>query len=152
VLAPLKTDASHAVLPMPQVTTDALLEHQKQQRIQRMKSKVWLDDAELVFTTNVGTAIEPRNMNRAWDALCARAGIARKITIHDLRHACATYLVAEGVDLRTVQGQLRHTRMTTTQIYLHALEDVQRDAADKMDVIIGRLRAQVPGAKGASSS
>jgi integrase len=45
-----------------------------------------------------------------------------------------------GVDMRTVQGQLRHTRMTTTQLYTHLLADVQRDAADKMDAIITDLR------------
>jgi len=104
-----------------------------------------------VFTIGLGTAIEPRNVNRAWTALCKRAGIARAITVHDLRHAFGTYLLASGVDIKTVSGQMRHSRLTTTaDFYLHMLEDVQRDAADRMDAIITDLRTPVREAKRSS--
>jgi integrase len=43
----------------------------------------------LVFTTKNGTPIEPRNLNRSFEALCARAGV-RKVRFHDLRHTCAS--------------------------------------------------------------
>ena len=138
VVKDLKTDGSHRKMAAPQVALDALAEWQREQRRIRMKSNAWLD-ADLVFTTNVGTAIEPRNVNRQWETLCRKA-VTRTIHVHDLRHACATYLVAAGVDIRTVQGQLRHARMATTEIYVHMLDDVQREAADTMDAIITDLR------------
>ena len=59
----LKTDASHGVMALPQVALDALREWRREQRRIRMQAKAWLD-ADFVFTTTVGTAIEPRNVNR----------------------------------------------------------------------------------------
>ena len=41
-------------------------------------------DNGLVFTTTVGTPIEPRNISRSFEQLCDRSGV-RKIRLHDLR-------------------------------------------------------------------
>jgi site-specific recombinase XerD len=143
-LKDLKTSGSHKLMPLPQVAVDALQLWQKAQRKVRMAATVWLD-ADLVFTTATGTAIDPRNANRWSDRLCDRAGV-RHVRLHDLRHACATYLMAEGVDIKAVSGQLPHTRLATTEIYTHLLAEVQRDTADKMDAIITDLgAAKEPG-------
>jgi len=80
-------------------------------------------------------------VDRAWERLCARAGVPR-VRLHDLRHACASYLLAAGVDLKTVQVTLRHAHGSTTQMYLHALEEVPRSGADAMDGIIEGLRGK----------
>jgi integrase len=93
----------------------------------------------LVFTTHVGTALEPRNVNRAWEALCARAGV-RRIRLHDLRHSAATFMLAAGADLKLIEATLRHSRLSTTSdIYTHVLADVQRQAADRMDGVLRKL-------------
>jgi site-specific recombinase XerD len=47
---------------------------------------------------------------------------------------------ARGVDSKLVQRTLRHSRLATTELYLHALEEVPRGAADKMEEILGELR------------
>ena len=52
----------------------------------------------------------------------------------------ASYLLAAGVDLKLVQVTLRHARLATTELYLHALEEVPRTAADTMDQVIKALR------------
>lgn len=135
----LKTEASGQKIALPSSASEALSKWRLQQAQVRLAAPVWAD-LGLVFTTGLGTALEPRNVNRAWEALCARAGVPG-VRLHDLRHACASYMLAAGADLKSVQRTLRHSRLQTTELYLHAIEEVPRAAADKMDEVLAGLRA-----------
>lgn len=138
----LKTLASRDPVAIPVAAAEGLEQWRTEQKKMRLASHVWADDLDLVFTTTIGTAIEPRNINRQWEKVCKAAGV-RVIRLHDLRHACASYLAAEKVAPKVIQRTMRHSRFSTTaEIYLHAIEAVPREGADAMDRVITRLRAK----------
>jgi integrase len=134
----LKTDASRATLMLPDALVEVLTAHRAQQRRDRMAARVWVDP-DLVFATRVGTAYEPRNVNRMWEKVCTNAGV-RPLKVHDLRHAAATLAFAEGASIKEIQAQLRHARSwTTANIYVDVFESVRRGTADRMDGVLRRL-------------
>lgn len=60
-----------------------------------------------------------------------RAGIAKRITVHSLRHTCATQLLRAGADLETVRSILGHASIATTARYLHSSLDRSAEAVGK---------------------
>jgi integrase len=77
-------------------------------------------DHGLVFTTKLGTPIEPRNLNR----------------FHDLRHSCASLLYDQGVPIENIQDVLGHSSPSVTKtIYVEATRKIQRDAVDRLDFL-----------------
>ena len=142
----LKTAASGEKTALTRNAAQALARWEASQNRMRKDAAHWAD-LGLVFTTRLGTALEPRNVNRSWEALCVRAGVPG-VRLHDLRHACGSYALAKGADSKSVQKMLRHARLETTELYLHAVEDVPRTAADAIDAAIDELTAL--GASGES--
>jgi integrase len=133
-----KTQGSAATIAIPEHLAAALREHRCGQLAERLAAIAWVDRG-LVFSTPIGTPLAPRNINRAWDELCDRAGV-RRLRVHDLRHASATFMLAAGVDLKVIQATLRHSRLSTTaDVYAHVLDEVQRQAADRMDGVLRNL-------------
>lgn len=136
----LKTDASAEPAALTKTAAEALGRWRPEQKRMKLAAPRWAD-LGLVFTTAYGTAIEPRRVNGAWARLCAKAGVPEGTRLHDLRHACASYALANGADIKSVQRLLRHARLETTQLYLHAVEEVPRAGADAIDTAIEGLRA-----------
>jgi integron integrase len=62
-----------------------------------------------------------RGVQKAVRSAVLRAGLDKPVSCHTFRHCFATHLLAAGADIRTVQEQLGHSDVRTTQIYTHVL-------------------------------
>lgn len=134
-----KTEASVRTIALPNVVVDALSQHRCAQEIEAADATVWVN-RNLVFTTHVGTWLDPRNVYSYWHALCDQAKV-RRCRPHDLRHTAASVLLLQGTDMRTVMEILGHSRMaTTSDLYTHVLAEVKADAAARMDTFLRGLQ------------
>jgi integrase len=135
-LVPPKSERSRRRVPVPDVAVTALRRHRVQAETEAVERGEPLASESLVFTSVVGTPLEPRNVNRAFAALLAGAGL-RHVRLHDLRHTCASLLLAQGVAPRVVMETLGHSAIAVTMnTYSHVLPIMQRDAADRMNDLL----------------
>jgi integrase len=131
-----KTPGSRRQIPLPAVCVRALVEHRDRQLLDKEAASIAWQDPELVFTTWVGTPLEPGNVNRHFNELCVKAGL-RRIRIHDLRHTCASLLLAQGRGAAGGDGDVGHSQIgITMNLYSHVMPVVQRDAADRMNALL----------------
>lgn len=145
-LVPLKTKTSKATIGIPASTVDVLKQHRKRQLAERMKvADVWQDN-DLVFCTEVETPLNPSNIrNRSFYPILKKAGLPRT-RFHDLRHTCATLLLAHGVHPKLVQAHMRHARMSTTMdLYCHVIPEMMDGVTSTFDSVFTGEKSQKDG-------
>jgi integron integrase len=76
-----------------------------------------------------------QTVGRALAQAVARAGLARKVSAHTLRHSFATHLLESGVDIRRVQELLGHSDVSTTMIYTHVLKSSAAGLPSPLDAL-----------------
>ncbi len=72
----------------------------------------------------LGRGARELTRQRVWQMVrAASSAMGRNASPHMLRHSCATHMVENGADLRTVQTILGHSDISTTQVYTHLALD-----------------------------
>jgi site-specific recombinase XerD len=82
-----------------------------------------------------GTPIQTSSIFRACQKAAREAGIAKPIHPHSLRHAFATHLLDEGVNLLVIQTLLGHAHLKTTARYLHLSESALRSVRSPLEAL-----------------
>jgi integrase len=132
-----KSATSRRTVPLPQVAVTALRTHQLHQKQEaRWGGRKWHDTGH-VFTNKIGKPLEQGMVWREFKALLKMAEL-RDQRFHDLRHCCASLLLAQGVSARTVMETLGHSQVgLTLNTYSHVMPALQQDAADRIDAALG---------------
>jgi integrase len=129
-----KTKKSRRTICLTPQAVEALRSHLERQLGQIEASGDLYDDQGLVFTTEVGTPINPSNLRqRSLAPLLKKAGLSH-IRFHDLRHTCATLLLSKGVHPKFVQELLGHATIAITlDTYSHVLPGMGDQTAAAME-------------------
>ena len=132
-----KTSGSRRRIHLPGPVVAVLRRHRVAQAAERLAfgqgfGRGWGD---LVFTSSVGTPLDPDRVNRMVQAITDRAGLGRW-TPHEMRHSAASLLLAMGVPLEVVSEMLGHASIRITKdVYGHLLEPARREAATAMEAL-----------------
>jgi len=80
--------------------------------------------------------VSPSHVSRRFTVVCARAGLPR-LTFHELRHSCASLLLAEGVEPLVIASILGHSKVVMTARYAHVIRESQIAAMSKLGEVLG---------------
>ena len=136
-----KTEGSSRTQPLPDRVIEVLRRHAVRQKEEHLAATNW-QDTGFVFTTPIGTPIDPDNVSKLFSAACERAGLGHR-NVHQLRHSAASILLAQGVPLHEVSRFLGHSTLSVTMdVYGHLAEEGLRGAAKAMgDALWGESTA-----------
>ncbi len=146
-----KTQSSMRTVAVPSIVTDLARRWKHEQALYRFTiGTQWMGNNWVFIRWNgvqMGLdtpyqafcrIIENYNANRQQDS-----PELPRIPLHGLRHTAATLLIGHGVDIRTVSNRLGHSNTSTTlNIYSHALEELDRSAADTMAEIFQKVSSK----------
>jgi len=130
-------------------TIDRLKAHRAHQAALKMRHRRHYHDHGLVFAkpwndlgrtlATIGQPLQINNLGERELAPLIAAAKVRPISLHGLRHTCATLLLAAGVPSRVVQERLGHKKIETTlTVYGHVLPGQQREAANRLAALLYR--------------
>ena len=88
-----------------------------------------------------GSLMRPSSVSSAFTEMRRELGLPEGTSFHTLRHTHATWLISQGVDIKTVQERLGHAKISTTlELYAHVLPGRDEMAARAFGELMGGVR------------
>jgi integrase len=129
-----KTKKSRRTIPLGAAVIKILAELKKCQAEDRLRAGAGWEDTELVFTRASGAPADPRKMVRCFMAALKQAELPSSVRLYDLRHSCATILMAEGLNPKIISERLGHANVTMTlATYSHVSKGMQELASNRLE-------------------
>ena len=122
-----KSHSSIRTIAIPNRLCETLKEYKKSQEQYSLSLATW-QNLDYIFTDNIGNVMNPQTPTKQFSHFLDRHNIRHR-KFHCLRHTSATILLSSGCDIKTVSARLGHSSIDTTNIYIHVLESVDRQAA-----------------------
>ena len=141
----MKTESSRRSFKMIPEVREILLAHKAQQEVYRQQfrraySKKYLD---MVCVNPLGELIKPSYITSHFPKLLKQYGM-RDIRFHDLRHSCASRLIAHKAGMKQVQMWMGHSSITTTaDIYSHLDVNATGEAGMKLGKLLSDDESEV---------
>lgn len=137
VISEPKTERSRRTVPLSPAVVALLRKHKVSQSEERLRAGDQWQDSGLVFTTEFGGPVDPRNLLRVLEVAASQAGV-EKVGVHTLRHSAATAWLEAGVHIKAVADLLGHSSVAITgDIYGHASDDTARSAIAGLSEALG---------------
>lgn len=137
-----KTERSRRSLALPAIVVSALKHQRRKQQESRLLAGDLWQNTGYVFTSTIGTPLEPRNVSREFHDVLETTKLPR-MRFHDLRHSAATLLLSQGVHARVLMEILGHAAIgTTLGTYSHVPGQLQAEALGRLDDVLKRPRSR----------
>jgi integrase len=136
-VTPPKTERSRRSVPLSGPVVDMLRTHQARQKRERLHAGDQWRENGLVFPTEFGTQVDPRNLLRTVQVAAEKAGLG-SVVAHTLRHSAATAWLEGGIHVRAVADLLGHGSIAVTgDLYGHTEDRTARAAVDGLTAQLG---------------
>jgi integrase len=142
-----KSTASHRTLPLIPSIRARLLEIRAEQEKNRKLcgNSYYEKDGQYVYVNSIGKRVVPKTLSKEFPIFMEEHGF-RRMRLHDLRHSCASLMLASGVSLKQIQEWLGHSDFSlTANTYAHLEFDSKLRAAEAMTWIGKTALAQTVG-------
>ena len=132
-----KTARSRRSVPLSAAAVAMLRKHRASLAADRLAAGDQWRDEDLVFPTEFGTPVDPRNLRRVVEVAARKAGLDG-VGVHTLRHSAAVAWLEAGVHIRAVADLLGHSSISITgDIYGHTSDATARSAVDGLSSALG---------------